>query len=340
VWLHFLKVVDPAYHDVKIDKGFDAEAITRELLDGVHIADSRLIASMESFAAGPIATEEGVEHVLVTPTIADVESYDALRSVMVAVKKACKTTQSKEKAEENFVKVPRGSYPVNEFENNQLIMKGGFPHLFAIFDFKRCGVRSGTLPQQLIKHWLSLADGRFAKEPQFAFLCFNQLQRHSLTQQVARTVRSGKGEASILEFKKLIMEEGFNPKLDKAIANPTDPESVKLQKIIIRHVQTFSSQVLFLAMERKSCLQKIYSLFFYGGYPSIFWTLSPADMDMPHTLRLALRATTAPEEDLASIPLPQDFIERFEIAKANPCFAAETFDRLITAVLEEGRRVY
>ena len=90
---------------------------------------------------------------------------------------------------------------MNEFTNNDLIMGGGFPHLFAVFDF---GVlkHSGSLPKHILRHWFSFYDGRFAREPQFAFLMYNQLQRHSLTHQVVRSIRTDK-DASVSKLKQM-----------------------------------------------------------------------------------------------------------------------------------------
>ena len=335
-WLRFLKVVHPSYHDVVIDDSVQCEHITDALISYAHIADSRLAASLENFAAAPgaeMVNANGMEHILVTPQIADVESFDALKAILESVRLAVPQRSHGNAPTTIRVDVPRADRPVNEFKQNKMLMGCGFPHLFATFNFALVA-KEGGLPQKVLRYFFDYYDGRFAREPQFAFLVFNQMQRHSLCFQVAKSIRSDK-DAALSNIAAMIDDPTLSDQLDEAMANPNSPGSIVLQKRILRYVQMYSSKVPFSPMERKGCLQKIYSMFYYGGYPSVYWTLSPSDMDQPHTIRLALRSVSNPKADILNIPISKDFHARMDILRANPCYAAMTFNRLIEAVLEE-----
>jgi len=71
----------------------------------------------------------------------------------------------------------------------------------------------------------------------------------------------------------------------------------------------------------------------FGGMPSIFYTINPADMDQPHMLKLSLWATHG-DRLIFEGTFPPDLTARTLIYKENPAYCAKVFDQLVRAVLE------
>ena len=338
-WLEYLCACVGSYADVQIDQQGSYDDVIDKMLDGAQIADSRLAAALEKFT-GHSKTEEAAsfEHVLVTPQVADVENLDVMRSVMNAARKVVPRTTDDvlRQRDQAAMQISREARPVNEFEENSFLFGSGFPWLFEHFNFSLIS-KKGTLPTDFVKHLCSYGDGRFSRDSVFAFVVINQLQRHTLSRQIASRVKVDH-KTSHQDFLTLWSKPEFSARLDAAIGNPDLKESKSLQRHIMRHIETFSSKVPWSPGERKACLGHIYAMYHYGGLPTWYYTISPADMDQPHMLSMAFRSMSEPDKVIFKLPFP-DVSERIQLQKANPCYAAMVFDKLITSIIEELLRI-
>jgi len=341
-WLRLLKEVNKFYFDVGIDEDFEMPRLGEQLVSEAHVADSVLTARLENLTVGAggvqAANEQGMAHVLVTPKTADVEGYNALAGLMRAVRNAVpRKADVASREEEPPPEVPTVSTspnPLVEFTNDKYLMGGGFPWLFMAFDFGVLSHETAVVGQRFVRHVISWGDGRFARDPIFAFMTMNQIQRHSLTQQVARYIRPGQ-KTSAEQIVTELQSPEFSKSLDAAIKDPEAPESQRLQKKLLRHIGTYSSKVPWSDFERKACLPRMLSMYQFGGMPSIFYTVSPADMDQPLILKLCIRSTRETDQVLHEETFPPDLAMRTNLQKGNPAYCCIVFDLLVRAVIEE-----
>ena len=77
--------------------------------------------------------------------------------------------------------VTRSHTPLNEWDENDAILRGVFPHLFMLGK----GVPRGSMSKSFMRHLLAYYDGRF-EDPLFIATAFNQKQRHACIRQAAR----------------------------------------------------------------------------------------------------------------------------------------------------------
>ncbi|KAG9403143.1 hypothetical protein AC1031_006691 [Aphanomyces cochlioides] len=77
--------------------------------------------------------------------------------------------------------VTRSHAPLNEWDGNDAILRGVFPHLFMLGK----GVPQGSISKSFMRHLLAYYDGRF-EDPLFIATAFNQKQRHACIRQAAR----------------------------------------------------------------------------------------------------------------------------------------------------------
>lgn len=156
----------------------------------------------------------------------------------------------------------REEKPFNEFLRNNELLLWSFPYLF----LRGEGVKPGTgsLHARHVKHLLRQHDGRFATDCKFLFTLFNQKQRHAVCRKVKARGRRGV-DGTFDALIQTINDEGFEKKLDAALADPQNPESKKLVAQMQRLVKTGSMKIPFSAAERKSAGSEIYSMILLFG---------------------------------------------------------------------------
>ena len=167
-----------------------------------------------------------------------------------------------------IIRSVRGTDPVNEIQNNDILHYYAFSCLFI---FGR-GLPEGctTLPHKLVRHLLLQYHCRFATESRFYFAVFNQMQRHAVSRAIVPRVKNSK--AAILEFMNIISQDNIVNKLTAAIEDPSTDEAKLLTRQILPLMTNLGSSVPYSPSERRDmfprfvssmyrCLLLIYGLF-------------------------------------------------------------------------------
>ncbi|KAJ9466680.1 ATP-dependent DNA helicase pif1 [Diplonema papillatum] len=221
------------------------------------------------------------------------------------------------------VRIQAESAPLSEFgTEGTFLFAGGMPHLFPV-----CRSTSDADPLELrmttklVRTLLFRRASPFREDANFGFLCFNQKQRFALMRSIAK-VAIGKNDV----FDRLMATPDLLDRIDAAIQDPNATESVALRKLLAGALQFSTRAVPFTNACRRSAFVRMQSLVFFCGLPSVFVTVSPADMDM----RMTFRVVTG-SNDLDQLP---DLPMRSRMVADNPAVAAETFRQLMTVLLE------
>ena len=165
---------------------------------------------------------------------------------------------------------------INEYEANNTILSGAFPHLFP-FGLTEEVMGTATVHQKLRFTWMSFYDRRFSREFNLIALLFDQSLRHSTNSGVAfRIKKGGKKETAFVD---MCNEPGFRDKVANAVENPKSKEARELKKIISPLVKIVGSQVDWTPLERSGTLGKLYAMFQFFNPACFFITLSPAMMN-------------------------------------------------------------
>ena len=146
-----------------------------------------------------------------------------------------------------MIRAVRGTDPINEINNNDILHYYAFPTLFI---FGR-GLPEGctTIPHKLVRHLFLQYHCRFAQEPRFYFTVFNQMQRHAVSRTIVPRVRNNK--SAILKFMDMINDDQFISKITSALDDPTSDEAKLLTRQIMPLMTTLGSSVPYSPSERR-----------------------------------------------------------------------------------------
>ena len=313
-WLRYLKSRNPLYFDIEINESDETivclEKITPQLAEEAILSSNPETNYLETSVEEETETFSG-------------SSSSGLKSVML-----CDKTKKPNSADHAFlalkklkIRLRTGSLK-NEFLENSEIFAESFPWLFTlgnvIRNFNPCN-------KNLMNYLLNFYDCRFAHDMDFVFYCFNQKQRWNAVISVGIRVKSN--PQSILAFKRIIEEENFDKDLETAMKDHQSLEARSLLLKISNIVKISGKHLDFGPCQRESSLSKLYSYFHFFGYPSCFFTMSPADVDQILTFRFSHEIG---ERDFE---LPS-LNERYHILAKNPVAASQIFHRIKNAFFE------
>ena len=183
----------------------------------------------------------------------------------------------------NNVTVQRENRPINEFSANDVLLLKAFPCYFML----GTGIlHKGTQSPQAVRHMMFQFTNRMAQCHRLIFLLFDQKQRHSVAQIVSSKVKTE--PLSLAKFGAMIKQPSFLHRVRKAASNPNSKQSKQLLKEIMPCIEVTSSKVPFTKASRKAALSKLLALTQYHGMPSIFFTISPDDIQDPNRIRMSL----------------------------------------------------
>nr|CAH0101600.1 unnamed protein product [Daphnia galeata] len=191
----------------------------------------------------------------------------------------CNTSPQKSVA----LQINRDSSPFNEFDCNDLLLYSTFPFLFLL---GRGLKTTGSLSTKTTRHILLQSSTVFSSCFRFIFLLFDQLQRHAASRIVASRVKSD--PKSFAAFASWIADPNFLSELKLAVANPLANSSVKLLKKITPHVDSCTAKIPYSTDQRKASMINLYSMVYYYGMPSIFFTFAPDDINGLLNLRMSM----------------------------------------------------
>jgi len=236
--------------------------------------------------------------------------------------------------------------PLNEFEENNELFLGQFPHLFLL------GVTfptRGTLSQREISHLIYQHTGKFAREPRLIFTLFNQRQRHKTASSV-----SGFAQCDPTKIEKLgvlTKDPEFRKQLDLAVKDPESKEAKEILKTLTPLVGVMGSKVDFSPVARAAAQTTLKAYTQYFGPPSMFLTIAPDDTHSVLGIRLSFPSAETnannafPAVESGLIEKLLEGAKSFEVGKvdisefalqklvaANPVAAAEVYKITMEAV--------
>ena len=178
--------------------------------------------------------------------------------------------------ERPVVTVVRDKDPVVEWNQNDVMLGGAFPHLFLLGK----GIPKGNLGLKFHKHCFNYYDGRF-EDPLWISTAFNQKQRHAC---IRKTARVGSGNSKTLQtLGRLSGDKAFRELLLHAVANPNDKKSKKLNTKISKTLSLVGSAVPFSAFERLRTRPMLNAMRGRYSTATMFHTGSPPEFeDLDH----------------------------------------------------------
>lgn len=185
--------------------------------------------------------------------------------------------------EKKALQVKRNANLGNEIENNDEILRGAFPDLFfleGLFPTK------GTMPTSFIKHLFSQLNRSFAKNTGLLFFLENQQRRHAAMKGVRVAAKEVKG--SFKTFMKTVNDPRFNALAAKLETGTADPaEEKKFLQLAQNCMNVAGGKVTWSQSARIAVLPKLFSLQYYTGLPSYFFTLAPPDHESKWVMRVS-----------------------------------------------------
>ena len=168
-WLRRLKETHPLYARIIIDDGEQSvarmEAAIERILSGAIVTDDAASANIERAARSDVAAA------------CDPVGFGEL---VLENQDAIVTLEARVEQFKRYLNISATVVPLNEFENNELVISGAFPWIFM---FGRVGVEINALMRRTI---VLQHSARISKEAMLIFFLFNQLQRHRVTHNVAK----------------------------------------------------------------------------------------------------------------------------------------------------------
>lgn len=266
-WLLFLKGTHPLYMDAIIDTSTERAAIVeasveRIILNAVvsdDIATGVVDRAMQSDIAAAEAPESGglqMSHTVV-------ENQSALHN------------EAKRMAElRAFVRVAAALAPISEFDENDHILGGAFPW---VFPFGRVGRVTHDRRRTLMMQF----DKRISEEPMLIFLLFNQMQRHRVSHNIARSTQE-----QLDKLEELRASDGFEALVLDATSEKPSADGARLRKTLLAALHHGEKRVPFSRSEMDGAYIELLGLLRFFGSPTVFLTCSPSVVDNAFGLKI------------------------------------------------------
>ncbi|KAI0710265.1 hypothetical protein C8Q76DRAFT_624749, partial [Earliella scabrosa] len=240
-----------------------------------------------------------------------------------------------------FVRSRSGNQYVPDFENPSLLA-WLFPHLdpWGIGGFfEPLRRRPLTLEEQL-SYLLQVHASPFEKDPDFAFVYYNILQKKRVCETINFRVKASQRDAVIRDLQSVdrtVLKRLIRIFKDNPTYHTEDPREKDVLRVL-REVNMVGRDIPGTAAYRLSLRNEIRALIQFKGTPAFFVTLNPSDVHNP-----LVRLRAGEHIDLESI---QDGValsewNRMVFVADHPCACAMAFHEVITAfvdvVLRYGR---
>jgi hypothetical protein len=235
------------------------------------------------------------------------------------------------------VALRRDTTAISEFDHNDYIFACAMPHLFPLFQPQSVDdAADGASTSPALVKALSNPAGvdmlcwrhgcDYARDSMWAFLVYDQRQRHFVARRVARA-RTDKKSMKVL--RELLSDvPGTIKQLEFAIAHPESKEALVWTNRVTAALVSTTAGLSFSPATRRMALQRMQSLCYWGGPPLGFVTVSPADMDLRLTQIMA-GTMERPEDELPELHV------RSKTVLENPAAAAATFGHMMHTILED-----
>jgi hypothetical protein len=178
------------------------------------------------------------------------------------------------------------SVPMNEFTENDKIMRHSFPLLFLLGQ----GVpQVGGINVKWRHHTLRQYSNKFAQEKNYLFLLFDQMQRHESARVVAKKIKNN--PVSMQKAADMLASSEFQENLIESIANPGGDVAKATLRSVSSIMVGMGKSVPFTAAERADVITTMYALMQRFGLSSSFLTMSPDDTNDIIMLRMCHAST-------------------------------------------------
>lgn len=235
-----------------------------------------------------------------------------------------------------FIKSQAGSAPFSD--RDEAFLSSVFPHLdpwgLVALNHPHRKYKSSLLRQ--VQHLLKLHDSPFQRDPAFAFILWNIVQRSEVNKCMSFRVKERQRDSiikDILSFPPDTLDQLSEKWRLNPSARPTTADEKKIFRVLrkLRHV----GSSLKGSAAQKICLRnEIRALINTLGTPALFVTLNPADVHHP-LVRILAGADSSTMSHLEKGVLLEQFDkqQRALLVAQNPAAAARFFDVMISAFL-------
>ena len=208
--------------------------------------------------------------------------------------------------------------PINEYTQNDLVLGGGFPHLFKVFSEKASCRLKGPLKHEFLRHVLMNFDQRFATSAQFAFLASNQMRRREIVDYFRKGVKT-----EVRALQRLVN----NPALDDMFKAYETDRSNPVARHFVEHVAAcvnfIAASASYSDAARRSKLTNLLALYYFHGMPTVHVTASMKANDSVVAFQLMLGKN---RNDALGAMKKMTPAERMSMLLANPVAAEVSFD--------------
>jgi hypothetical protein len=215
-----------------------------------------------------------------------------------------------EKDEYNKSKSLRSEHPLNEFDQGEVALSGGWPDVFFLGDAKLG--KKGSPSDTDVKHLLLQFTSAAADCRLLLFYLFDRKQRMSTISTMHAKVKQN--PKSFEQFTRTFMEKDFQTKLQSAVANPEGKDGKYILNKLVPMLASGGRNTVFGALERRSAAGEILAMGRKYGAASNFLTVSIDDVQSPHVFRMGFRSCNninfpshCPDSLLNAMELSNDF---------------------------------
>ena len=164
----------------------------------------------------------------------------------------------------------RDREPLNDYEDRNLILYGGFPSVFPLG--QGCGEGNGPLNVKVRQWLMNHHSRRAAKNQRLVSYIHNMKMRSDSGKVMAATVRSDLHKMK--QFFDTVNEPTFEQRFQEAMKSPKLQASKKLIRELLPVIMVTGAKIAFSPLERSTAaLSELYSLMRYYNFPSTFFTI-------------------------------------------------------------------
>ncbi|GMF32964.1 unnamed protein product [Phytophthora fragariaefolia] len=244
------------------------------------------------------------------------------------------------------IHVTRHANPVSEWDENGELLGGAFPIIFLIGGKM---LPHGSIPKELLTHWMGYYDGRFESNLIFVVTIFNQLLRQAAFQMAARVETS---HAKILaKFGVVASSNIFKKCLLHSSQNLRSIEAKRFNAALLRILSLVGGCVPFSPFERSASRPNNSAMGYRYGIPLHWVTIAPPKHASLMLHQIAQLRTSRKWNDNAELSriqqsgwssLPDEIRAspraRLHVSNRFPGLAALVFEHCLTVVTEHNLR--
>ena len=212
------------------------------------------------------------------------------------------------------------SAPLSEWDQGDLILAGGSPHLFPVLTEEGRKKLCKPLKQAAVNALMMAHEERFRTDGNLLFTIFDQKRRHPLVTSLSAKPKS------IARIKEIFEDARIDAIIDP---ETKDPECRRLAKELEQLVSYITEVAPLSSSSRRSVKQSLEAMRIFHGQPPLFVTVNPDD----NNLFVTIEAISHGKPVVRDVLL-KDAVKRIEAVQHNPIWAAKTFDLMMQVVCE------